>query len=146
MGVGWNASRLVSVLAAGAVIASSACSNDSEAARSVPTSGTVVQESVRESISVTQFARGYAVGWRSGCDHAFARLLAAATSDAQIDFHVEDCYELAPAEFPTASTPDPRSAGERRGRADGCRAAGALMQKLSADWSANPSLIETTCR
>jgi hypothetical protein len=142
-----NASRLVSVVAVGMVLATSACSNDSEASRSVPTPGTVVEESVRESVAVTQFTRGYAIGWRSGCDHAFERLLAAATSDAQIDFHVEDCYELAPAKrVPVGSAPDPRSAGERLGKTDGCHAAGALMQKLSTDWSGHPSLLETTCR
>jgi hypothetical protein len=144
--------RLVIVILVGTVLATSACSVGSDAAERAPTDSEAAATvpDVRLSVARSQFARGYAVGWRSGCEHAFRRLLAAATHDARIDFSVEDCYELAPSDvtatLPSATPPGPHAAGVRMGTRDGCRAAGDVMRKLLADWSANPSLVDATCR
>jgi hypothetical protein len=108
-------------------------------------------QSAREHIARSQFARGYSAGWDPGCDHAFRRMLASVTHDAQMDFHVEDCYALVPADV-TAVVPidpgaDALAAGMRLGQSDGCRAASVAMQRCGfVGWGDYDSLTESICR
>jgi len=107
--------------------------------------------SAPENVAMSEFARGYSVGWASGCDHAFQRALAMWAYDLQLDYHVDDCYALAPtdrmAAFPSDAPADPRSAGERLGTTEGCRAAVAAVESFGVvAWSQFESLIDSVCR
>jgi hypothetical protein len=114
-----------------------------------PTSSTVDAGAAREDLTTLEFVSGYAVGWRTGCDHAFERMLDTLTRDLQLDLRVEDCYALAPAEAHTVSRlhANAHDAGVRLGRSDGCRAAAAAVRRFGVvDWSRYPSLTESACR
>lgn len=113
------------------------------------TSSTVDAGAAREDLTTVEFASGYAVGWRAGCDHAFERMFDTLTHDLQLDLRVEDCYALAPAEAHAVSRlhGNARDAGVRLGRSDGCRAAAAAVRRSGViDWSRYPSLTESVCR
>ena len=140
--------------AAVALLGAAGCSGEDHTAATSEsrvefTSSTVDAGAAREDLTTVEFASGYTVGWRAGCDHAFERTFDALTRDLQLDLRVEDCYALAPSEAHAVSSlhGNARDAGLRLGRSDGCRAAAAAVRRYGViDWSRHPSLTESACR
>jgi hypothetical protein len=146
--------RVAGVLAACALLGAAACGGEretssSEQRRADVASSDTGADAAREDLAKSEFARGYAIGWKSGCDRAFERIVGAVARDLQVDLTVEDCYALAPADLPAGSSigADARAAGVRLGTADGCHAASAAVQRHGVvGWSQYPSLTESACR